>query len=121
MHDEEISEALELFCEAMENAVQVLKQALAKIPKEQAHAGLREEAFNLLKWEASKGEKLGEFECAFKASNMPDKWNHAFNILRANNATIKNHFAPDDFIHRYWLYLDKYQDRIFRKKKEPPK
>jgi len=29
MHDEGISEALELFCEAMENAVQVLKQALA--------------------------------------------------------------------------------------------
>lgn len=121
MHDEGISEALDLFCEAMENAVQVLKQALAKIPKEQAQAGLSEEAFNLLKWESQKGERLGNFEVAFRASNLPDKWNHAFNILRANNATIKNHFAHEGFAYHYWLYLDKYQDRIFRKRKEPPK
>jgi hypothetical protein len=118
MQDEGVSEALELFCEAMENAVQVLKQALAKIPKEQAQAGLNEEAFNLLRWEVNRGSKLGEFECAFKASNIPDKWNHALNILRANNSTIKNHFAPEGFAYRYWLYLDKYQDRIFRKKRE---
>jgi len=121
MTDKRVVEALDLFCQAMENAVQVLKQALAKLEKAPAQTGLSEEVFNILKWEANRGSKLGEFECAFKASNMPDKWNHVFNILRANNATIKNHFAPDGFAYRYWLYLEKYPDRIFRKRREPPK
>jgi hypothetical protein len=80
--------------------------------------GLSEQIFNILKWEASKGSRLGEFEAASKASNLPDKWNHAFNILKANNATIKIHFGPEGYAHYYWLYLDKYDDRIFRKKRE---
>jgi hypothetical protein len=120
MRDDQVLEALKLYVDAMTNAIEVLRQALAKLEK-QTQSGLSEVAFDLLKWEASKGSKLGEFECAFKASNMPDKWNHAFNILRANNATIKNHFAPEGFAYRYWLYPEKYQDRIFRKRREPSK
>jgi len=120
MSEDQVVEALKLYVDAMTNAIEVLRQALAKLEK-QAQSGLSEVAFDFLKWEASKGEKLGEFECAFKASNMPDKWNHVFNILRANNATIKNHFAPDGFTYRYWLYLDKYQDRIFRKRRDSSK
>jgi len=107
MSEEKVVEALKLYADAMTNAIEVLRQALAKLEK-QAQSGLSEVAFNLLKWEASKGEKLGEFEYAFKASNIRDKWNHAFNILRAKIATIKNHFPSDDLIPRYWLYLRKY-------------
>jgi len=120
MSEDQVVEALKLYVDAMTNAVEVLRQALARLEKH-APGGLNEVAFSLLKWEANRGSKLGEFECAFKASNMPDKWNHVFNILRANNATIKNHFAPEGFAYHYWLYLDKYQDRIFRKRREPSK
>jgi hypothetical protein len=117
LSEERLAEALGLYCQAMDNAVQVLKQALAKIEKAPVPSGVSEQVFDILKWEASKGSRLGEFEAAFKASNLPDKWSHAFNILKANNATIKNHFSPEGFAHYYWLYLDKYDDRIFRKKR----
>ena len=53
-------------------------------------ASIGENVFTFLKWEASKGSRLGDFEVAFKASNMPDPWQHIYNILKANNATIKN-------------------------------
>jgi len=114
-------EALELFAQAMENAVQVLKHELShirKAPGSVQSSGLTEESFNILKWEPGKGSKLGEFQVAYKSSNLPDKYGHAFNILRANNATLNNHFGPEGFNYYYWLYLEKYNDRIFRKKRE---
>jgi hypothetical protein len=112
---DKIVEALDLFCGAMENAVAVLKGELKKVirppPSEEA-------SFNILRWESGESERLGKFETAYKASNLPDKFQHAFNILRANNATIKKHYGPEEFQHYYWLYLEKYDDRIFRKQRE---
>jgi len=81
-------------------------------------ASIGENVFTILKWEASKGSRLGDFDVAFKASNMPDPWQHAYNILKANNATIKNHYDDEGYQHYYWIYPEKYTDRIFRKKRE---
>lgn len=84
----------------------------------QAESGLTEEIFNILKWEASKGERLGDFEVAYQNHNIPDQWQHSFNILKTNKSTIENSFHGEAYQHHYWLYLDKYKDRIFRKKTE---
>src|SRR3990170_3525802 len=88
---EKIIDALNLYVCAMDNAVQILKQALAKLEKktQPSQTGLNEEAFNLLKWEVNKGSKLGNFEVTYKAQNPPDTWQHVFNVLKANGATIK--------------------------------
>jgi hypothetical protein len=122
--EERILEALQLFSTALENAVQILKQELANLDKKQvpapAPSGLTEECFSLLKWDPGKGEKLGEFETAFRNSNNIGAWTHAFKVLKANAATIQNHLSPEGFSHYYWLYLEKYEDRIFRKKREGP-
>lgn len=94
-----------------------LNEEKEEVVKPSGQTCLSEECFNILKWEPSKGEKLGEFEVATKISNLLEKWSHAFNILKANNATINNHFSREDFLHNYWLYLEKYDGKIFRKKR----
>jgi len=113
MNEDKLAESLLMFCDALENAVEILKQELKRLG---ALPG--EESFNILKWEQAKSDRLGEFEISHKTSNHGDPWQRAFNILKANNATIKNHYAPEGFAHYYWLYLDKYDDRIFRKKRQ---
>lgn len=72
-----------------------------------------EGTFTILKFEQQKGEKLGEFEVAHKSSNLPDKWQHAYNILSRNNVTIKNRYHGKDYAYSYWLYGE---NRIYRQK-----
>jgi len=74
--------------------------------------------FNALKYEVAKGERLGEYGVCYKNSNNHDAFQHCFNVLKANSATIKNHFSEPSWTHFYWLYLEKYDDRFFRKKKK---
>ena len=75
-----------------------------------------EQTFQILKFEDAKGEKLGEFQIAYKSSNLPDKWSSAYNILRQNNATIKERYHGPDYEFGYWLYGE---DKIFRQKLKP--
>jgi hypothetical protein len=67
----------------------------------------------------AKGQRIGEYEVCHRNSNNVDAWQSCFNILKANNATIKNHLSEPSWTHYYWLYLEKYDDRFFRKKKTP--
>jgi len=101
------------FGKARKDALKSIENWLEELSKPTPY----EQIFNVLKWETAESPKLGTFETAYKASNLPDNFSHAFNTLKANNATIKNHYAPEGFAHYYWLYLDKYDDRIFRKKR----
>jgi hypothetical protein len=112
-------EALRLYVDAQTNAIEVLRQALGNSDRTQLPPkGLTEDVFSILKWESGKGSKLGDFEAAYKTQNMPDNWQHAYNTLIANRATIKNHFSPEGFTHYYWLYPEKYTDRVFRKNRD---
>lgn len=45
-----------------------------------------------LKYQEAKGERLGDFEICYKNENLGDEWQRVYNILRTNNATIKNSF-----------------------------
>jgi hypothetical protein len=74
---------------------------------------VKEETFNTLKFERQQGARIGEYEIAYKQNNIADKWIHAHNILRQNNATISNRYAGTDYVYNYWLYG---KDKIYRQK-----
>jgi hypothetical protein len=87
-------------------------------PNEKALAPVSEEDFNRLHWEESAGPKLGDFDVAYRDHDQPrDTWQRCFDFLKAENADINKHFSPEGFAYFYWLYPEKYQDKIFRKKR----
>jgi hypothetical protein len=78
--------------------------------------GVIEITFSILKWEAQKSSQLGDFDAAYKANNIQDKWQPAYNILRVSNATIKDRYHGKDYVYSYWIYG---QDKIYRQKLKP--
>jgi len=117
-NEEKIIEAVLNLANALEAAAVDTKHRISELVgvSPQEAPAVKEEVFNILKFEQQKGEKLGEFEVAHKSSNLPDKWSHAFNILRRNNATIKCRYHGKDYTYSYWLYGE---DRIYRQKLKP--
>jgi len=112
---------LEDFCDmlnGLEAGIVKMKQQIAKLVgvEEKPKVLLPEETFNILKWSDEKGSRLGDYQVAYKAQNLPDKWQHCFNILKTNNSLIANSFHEEGYVYRYWIFPEKYEDRIFRKK-----
>lgn len=79
-------------------------------------AAVQEATFTILKFEPQQGAKIGEYEVAYTAGNLEDKWTHAMNVLRQANATIKNRYHGEGYAHSYWLYGD---GKIYRQKLKP--
>jgi hypothetical protein len=88
-----------------------VKQRVAEL-KQPATVG--ETSFDTLAWQQKKGAKLNEFEIATKDTNAPEKFQHAVDILKANNATINDRFYEPEYLHSYWIY----QDTIYRQKRK---
>jgi len=105
------TEALLEFLNACEAGIASAKMMIAK---KKNVAEIREQSFiNLLGWTQRSGEKLGAFEVTSRSSNNnSDGYSHAFNILRANNATINQRYHGEGFEFAYWLY----EDNIYRQK-----
>lgn len=114
MTDEKTLEIMVDFFNAVESACVNGRQQIAEAMKvtEKNVVTVPEQTFNVLKFEPQKGEKLGEFETAEKKNNTEQNWTHAFNILKAANATINSRYHGPDYVFSYWLY----QDRVFRQK-----
>jgi hypothetical protein len=102
-----IAEAADEFLKAM---------APPELGLETQPAGVIEITFSILKWEAQKGSQLGDFDAAYKANNIQDKWHPAYNILRVSNATIKDRYHGKDYVYSYLIYG---QDKIYRQKLKP--
>jgi hypothetical protein len=77
---------------------------------------VQELTFTTLKFEAQQGTKLGDFEVAYKQTNLSDKWQSAYNILRNSNATIKDRYHGESYQYSYWLYGE---EKIYRQKLKP--
>lgn len=75
-------------------------------------AAVKEETFSL-NFETQRGPKLGEYEIAYRANNIEDKWAQAHNILRQSNSTIKARYHGPGYLYAYWLYGE---DKIYRQK-----
>jgi hypothetical protein len=108
---DKVAEAIIDFANAMEAAAVNLRRLIG----ETHGAAVKEEVFlKLLAWEPSKGEKLGDYETTSrKANNNSDTFNHAYNVLKANNAAINNRFHGEGFTYTFWLYVEK-PDVIYR-------
>lgn len=109
--NEKLSEAILDFANAVEAACIQLKRYV----RETQGVGLKEEIFTkLLGWEKTQGSKLGEFEVTSrKANNNSDAFNHAYNILKRNNAAINARFHGEGYLYSYWLYSEK-SDVVYR-------
>jgi len=112
----ELAESLVDFCNALESLAVNLRRQIQALPKTEVRAQLSELTFNVLKWQDEKGVRLGDFQVAYKNMNLPDKWLHCYNILKANSSVINNSFKEEGYVYRYWIYPEKYNDRIFRKR-----
>ena len=118
MNEERILEIICDLADALEAASVNIKHGIAEITGVKEKAAVKEETFTILKFEKQTGSRLGEYEVAYKANNIEDKWTHAYNILRQNNATINNRYYGDSYAFAYWLYG---KDKIYRQKLNAPK
>lgn len=119
MSNKETSEFIEgliELCDRLEALAVGLRQQTQAIMKTEAKAGIPEDRFNVLKWEIEKGSRLGNYQVAYQRHNLPENWVHCFSVLKANLSFIDNPFLEEDYEFRYWIYPQKYRDRIFRKK-----
>lgn len=114
---EQVLEILVDFANAVEAAAVNVKHKIAEITGVKGAVTVKEETFDILKFETQKGAKIGPYQVAYKAQNIPDKWNHAYGILRQNNATIANRYRGDGYTHSYWLYGS---GKIYRQKLKAP-
>lgn len=112
----DLVESLIDFCNAQESSVVSLRRQIQALTKAEAKATVSEKRFNVLKWRNEKGERLGDYQVAYQSHNLPESWSHAFNILKVNICLIANPFHEEGYAYRYWIYPEKYKDRIFRKK-----
>jgi hypothetical protein len=69
--------------------------------------------FTTLNFERLKSVQLGDFEIAYKANNVEDKWTYAFNILSDSKATIKDRYHSEGYQFSYWVYDE---GKIYRQK-----
>jgi len=108
---EKLSEAIVDFANALEAACVQLKRYIG----ESKGIGTKEEIFTkLLGWQESRGNKLGAFAFTTrKVNNNSDFFNHAYNILKANKASISNRFHDKGYQYNYWIYSEK-PDTIYR-------
>lgn len=109
------TEAIIDFANAVEAACVNLRMKLGDEPKKpsQQSAAVTETTFTTLKFDPAKGEKLGDYEIAYKASNIADKFDYAYNVLRASNATIKDRYHSSGYEFSYWIYGE---NKIYRQK-----
>jgi len=113
--NDRILEILLNFIDKIEIACFDVKKSIAEL-KGVAKPIIPEETFTVLKWQSEKGPILGDYEVAYKNQNALENWQHAYNILKENNSVISNPFHLEGYQYRYWIYPEKYDDRIFRKK-----
>jgi hypothetical protein len=107
------------FLNGLEASIVKMRRQIEKLYGESKPKPLISEALTFseaLKWVDEKGSKLGDYQVAYKNQNMPDRWLHAWNVLKANNSVIGNPFHEEGYEYCYWIYPEKYTDRIFRKK-----
>jgi hypothetical protein len=113
-HDVEIAKAsVEGLIDGWLTGTSIMEtQAQPQKPKE-AKSAVLEETFNILKFEVQHGAKIGEYEVAYKANNIAEKWTQAYNVLRNSNATIKDRYYGEGYAYSYWTYGE---GKIYRQK-----
>lgn len=66
-----------------------------------------------LNYQTYTGQKIGSYQVAEKKGNVEERFTRAFNILKADNATISHRYSGSNYKHEYWIYGEK----IYRQKR----
>jgi hypothetical protein len=111
--NDKILEVLVDFANALESACVNLKRYVARVKDVKEALAVKEETFNILKFESQQGAKIGPYGVAYKKNNLPDKFTQAYNILRKNNATISSRYHGEAYVYAYWLYGE---NKIYRQR-----
>ena len=110
---ERFMEAVVDYANATEAAAVNLKRQIAEIVGVKGVVAVKEETFNILKFDRQQGARIGEYEVAYKAKNIPEKFRQAWNILNKNNAVIGDRYHGEGYAYAYWLYGEA---KIYRQK-----
>jgi len=113
LNEEKILEILVDFANAVEAAAVNVKHRIAELTRVKGAIAVKEETFNILKFDKQQGNRIGEFEVAYKKANIPEKFQEAWNILNKNNAVIGDRYHGEGYVHSYWLYGE---GKIYRQK-----
>jgi hypothetical protein len=114
MSQEAVLEILLDFANALEAAIVNMKRQIQELAMTQKEPiAVKEETFNILKFEPQEGAKIGAYDVGYKGNNLEEKWNSAYNILRQSNATIKARYHGEGYVYSYWLYGE---GKIYRQK-----
>lgn len=111
-----LRDASQMIADATNEYLDSMVPPETKQKEDKQPVAVQEITFGTLRFEAQQGAKLGEYEIAYKASNLEDKWRPAYNILRNSNATIKDRYHGEGYQYSYWLYGE---DKIYRQKLKP--
>jgi hypothetical protein len=110
-----LAEELVDFCNQQESGYVKLRLQIEKLFGAPKLAAVKEETFIILRWEDHESNKIGQYSVAYKPNNLKDRWTHAYNILRQNNATISSRYHGEGYQFSYWIYAE---DKIYRQKKK---
>jgi hypothetical protein len=112
--EEQVLEILSDLGDALESLAVNLKRQIMELGlKEGKQAAVKEETFTFLKFESQEGAKIGAFDVAYEKTNIPEKWNSAFNILKQSNSTINSRYHGANYEFSYWLFGE---GKIYRQK-----
>jgi hypothetical protein len=83
---------------------QLEKMAPAEMKEKKETPAVVEQVFLCLKFEAQKGQKIGDFDVAYEPQNLAQNWNSAMSILRSANAIIEKRYHGPGYQFSYWLF-----------------
>jgi hypothetical protein len=101
--------------DALQMAADATNDYLETLGPKDKPASVSEVTFTILKFDVMQGAKLGEYEVAYKASNIAEKWNSAYEVLRNSNATIQSRYHGKGYVYAYWLYGE---GKIYRQRRK---
>jgi hypothetical protein len=118
--NDKVAEIFLDFCNSLEASCVNARRQLAELfnaaePAQQKTVS--EQTFNVLKFEPQEGQKIGPYDVAYEPQNLPENWNHAMNILKANKAVIEKRYHGPSYQFSYWLFGE---HKIYRQKLKNP-
>jgi len=110
-----LRDALVMAGEALNEYIETLAPPEAQERGREADlVAVKEETFDL-NYEAFEGQRIGAYGVASKKGNVEGKFQSAFNVLKASNATIQNRYHGQGYEFAYWLFNEK----IYRQRLKP--
>jgi hypothetical protein len=112
---QKIIEALQLYLDAQENSLAVLRNALKTLENPKTNTPISEDQFNRLNWRDEIGKKLLSYQIALPQDQSDkNEWQELYDFLFNQGSRIDSRFHREGYHFSYWIYPEKYHYKIFR-------